>query len=177
MIFGGGKARDPWRCCASAKERNDATVKKHPACGGANRLPGFVAALARYRASRCTPRLPGKPICRHQIDPIWSDSALTRRWLGRNFNMGKKRGGGNPPPEFQGDATSDLPLLDEGVRRGCGGRLTPRRIRCGTPRSFRSRGGGCCRAGAARSGISFLLGVIFRAAREIAGGTRDCKRL
>ncbi|MEE8279251.1 MAG: hypothetical protein V3R55_00935, partial [Alphaproteobacteria bacterium] len=28
------------------------------------------------RASRFTPRLPGKPICRHQIDSIWSDSAL-----------------------------------------------------------------------------------------------------
>ncbi|MCH2498602.1 MAG: hypothetical protein MK104_16525, partial [Erythrobacter sp.] len=78
MIFGGGKARFAWRCGASAKERNDATVKKHPACGGANRLPGFVAALARYRASRCTPRLPGKPICRHQIDSIWSDSALVQ---------------------------------------------------------------------------------------------------
>ena len=58
------------------------TVKNHPACGGANRLPGFVAALARYRASRCTPRLPGKPICRHQIDPIWSDSALNLRTIG-----------------------------------------------------------------------------------------------
>ncbi len=79
MIFGGGEARDPWRCGASAKMRNDATVKKHPACGGANRLPGFVAALARYRASRGTPRLPGKPICHHQIDPIWPDSALDPR--------------------------------------------------------------------------------------------------
>jgi hypothetical protein len=76
MIFGGGKARFVWRCSASATVRNDATGKKHPACGGANRLPGFVAALARYRASRGTPRLPGKPICRHQIDSIWSDSAL-----------------------------------------------------------------------------------------------------
>jgi hypothetical protein len=98
MIFGRGEARDPWRCGASAKERNDATVKKHPACGGANlparsrggfasakagRLPGFVTALARYRASRCTPRLPGKPICRHQIDSIWSDSALN---FGQTFS-------------------------------------------------------------------------------------------
>jgi hypothetical protein len=30
MIFGGGEARDPWRCGASAKKRNDATVKKDP---------------------------------------------------------------------------------------------------------------------------------------------------
>jgi hypothetical protein len=88
MIFGGGKARFVWRCGASAKARNDATVKKHPACGGANRLPGFVAALARYRASRGTPRLPGKPICRHQIDSIWSDSALSS--LARQ-----------PPPELE----------------------------------------------------------------------------
>ena len=85
MIFGGGEARFAWRCHASAKKCNDATAKKHPACGGANRFPGFVAALARYRASRCTPRLPGKPICRHQIDSIWLDHAL--RMLSANAEL------------------------------------------------------------------------------------------
>ncbi|MEE9290471.1 MAG: hypothetical protein V3U99_05600, partial [Alphaproteobacteria bacterium] len=29
-----------------AKIRNDAKAQKNPACGGANRLPGFVATLA-----------------------------------------------------------------------------------------------------------------------------------
>ena len=47
MIFNLGEARFAWRCGASAKKCNDAMVKKHPACGGANRFPGFVAALAR----------------------------------------------------------------------------------------------------------------------------------
>ncbi|MEE9250544.1 MAG: hypothetical protein V3U93_05395, partial [Alphaproteobacteria bacterium] len=61
--------------------RSDATAQKDPACGGANRFPGLVATLARFsdsenQASRFTPRLPGKPICRHQIDSIWSNSAL-----------------------------------------------------------------------------------------------------
>lgn len=58
--------------------RNDALVQKHPACGGAIRLPVCVAALARCTASRFTPRLPGKPNCTHQIDSILSDSALVR---------------------------------------------------------------------------------------------------
>ncbi len=66
--------------------RNDATAQKHPAFGGANRLPGFVATLARFsdsenQASRFTPRLPGKPICLHQIDSIWSDSALALTFM------------------------------------------------------------------------------------------------
>ncbi len=68
-----------WRCGASAKIGNDATAQKNPAFGRAHRLPGFVATLARCRASRFAPRLPGKPICRHQIDSIWPDSALEAR--------------------------------------------------------------------------------------------------
>ncbi len=76
MILRRGEARVAWQCGASAKIRNDATVQKNPAFGGANRLPGCVATLARCPASRCAPRLPGKPICRHQIDSIWPDSAL-----------------------------------------------------------------------------------------------------
>ncbi len=66
--------------------RNDATAQKDLASGGANRLPGFVATLARFsdsenQASRFTPRLPGKPICLYQIDSIWSDSALTKSYF------------------------------------------------------------------------------------------------
>ncbi len=63
--------------CATTPRRKST----RPPVGGASRLPGFVATLARFsdsenQASRFTPRLPGKPICRHQIDSIWSDSAL-----------------------------------------------------------------------------------------------------
>jgi hypothetical protein len=64
--------------------RNDVTAQKHPAFGGANRLPGCVAAVvrmhalhdARCAASRFKPRLPWEPISTHQIDPIWPECAL-----------------------------------------------------------------------------------------------------
>ncbi len=38
--------------------------------------PGSLRRSPDAQASRFTPRLPGKPICLHQIDSIWSDSAL-----------------------------------------------------------------------------------------------------
>ncbi|MEE8559135.1 MAG: hypothetical protein V3S88_00270, partial [Alphaproteobacteria bacterium] len=98
MILRRGEARVAWQCGVSrfwkpAKIRNDATAQKNPACGAANRFPGFVAALARCPASRFAPGLParsrsfasakaglpGKPIRRHQIDSIWPDSALADR--------------------------------------------------------------------------------------------------
>ncbi|MEE9250831.1 MAG: hypothetical protein V3U93_06860, partial [Alphaproteobacteria bacterium] len=41
--------------------------------------PGSLRRSPDAQASRFTPRLPGKPICRHQIDSIWSDSALSPR--------------------------------------------------------------------------------------------------
>ncbi len=81
--------RVAWQCGASAKIRNDATAQKNPAFGGANRFPGFVATLARCPASRCAPRLPGKPICRHQIDTIWPHSALRVRGRGVGWLLGR----------------------------------------------------------------------------------------
>jgi hypothetical protein len=47
MILRRGEARFARRSGASAKKRNDATARKHPAFGGAARLFGCVAALAR----------------------------------------------------------------------------------------------------------------------------------
>ncbi len=76
MILPQGEARVARRCGASAKMGNDALGLKHPAYGGAHRLPGCVAALARYTASRFGPRLPWKPMSTHQIDSIWLGSAL-----------------------------------------------------------------------------------------------------
>ena len=61
---------------ASAKERNDSTAQMRPASGAASGPFGGVAALARWIriALRTAPtrktRLP------HQMDRIWSDSAL-----------------------------------------------------------------------------------------------------
>ena len=47
--------------------RAQGTGRNNPAFGGANRLLGCVATLARCTASRYAPRLPEKPICRHQM--------------------------------------------------------------------------------------------------------------
>jgi ubiquinone biosynthesis monooxygenase Coq7 len=46
---------------AQQAARNAAGGPKRPASGGAARAAGVVAALARCPASRCTPRLPGRP--------------------------------------------------------------------------------------------------------------------
>ena len=41
--------------------------QKHPAAGGSNRSPAALLRLPDAKASRRAPRLPGKPICSHQI--------------------------------------------------------------------------------------------------------------
>ena len=38
--------------------------------------PGALRRLPDGSASRCAPRLPGKPICSHQIDSYLSGTAL-----------------------------------------------------------------------------------------------------
>jgi len=64
-----GQERVAMRCGTSDKTRDAATVQKNPAFGGANRLFGCVAMLARCPTSRCAPRLLEKPICTHQTIP------------------------------------------------------------------------------------------------------------
>ena len=39
-------------------------------------FPGALRRLPDAKASRCAPRLPGKPICSHQIDSYLSGTAL-----------------------------------------------------------------------------------------------------
>jgi hypothetical protein len=58
------------------RHAGDATAQLDPAFGGEIRLAEFIADSPGGPASRFGARLPGKPICDHQIDPIWPDSAL-----------------------------------------------------------------------------------------------------
>ena len=50
--------------------------------------PGALCRSPDARASRFTSRLPEKPICRHQIDSIWSESALAVGDLARAQKLG-----------------------------------------------------------------------------------------
>ncbi len=73
--------------CATTPRRK----RTRPPVGGANRLPGFVATLARFsdsenQASRFTPRLPGKPLEHRFLAPrrfrgrVTSPSSV-RQWV------------------------------------------------------------------------------------------------
>ena len=62
---------------ASAKTRNDATGYKNPAFGGAYRLPGCVAMLARCDSIALRTAPNWEADTPHQIVSVWSDSALT----------------------------------------------------------------------------------------------------
>ena len=61
---------------ASAKTRNDATGSKNPAFGGAYRLPGCVAMLARCDSIALRTAPDREADTPHQIVSIWSERAL-----------------------------------------------------------------------------------------------------
>ena len=75
-------ARRQGACCAVVRVpqavRNTAGGQKRPAFGGAYRVAGCVAALARCAASRCAPRLPGRSDRRHERGHYFRSSVLGR---------------------------------------------------------------------------------------------------
>jgi hypothetical protein len=69
--------RNPWRCIGIVKgvQRRPRIESIRPSVGQIG-SPGAPRRLPDAKASRGAPRLPGKPICSHQIDSYLSRIAL-----------------------------------------------------------------------------------------------------
>jgi len=62
-------------CIGKGVRRRPRVKSTRPAVGQIG-SPGALRHLPDAKASRCAPRLPGKPICSHQIDSYLSGTAL-----------------------------------------------------------------------------------------------------
>jgi len=80
MILPRGEERAAWRCISIGKgvRRRPRVKSTRPAVGQIG-SPEALQRLPDAKASRGAPRLPGKPICSHQIDSYLSGTALGRR--------------------------------------------------------------------------------------------------
>jgi hypothetical protein len=79
MILPRGEERVAWRCLRIGKDvrRRPRGKSTRPAVGQIG-SPGALRYLPDGSASRYAPRLPGKPICSHQIDSYLSGTALAQ---------------------------------------------------------------------------------------------------
>ncbi len=88
MILPRGEEHVAWRCLGIGKGvRRRPRVKSTRPTVGQIGSPGALRRLPDAKASRGAPRLPGKPICSHQIDSYLFATALADQDLFRGLDI------------------------------------------------------------------------------------------